>query len=97
MPLASENDVYMVFIPLFHIYGIVAIVNIALYVGSTTVILPRFELEHYLSSIEKYKVRIMNCNSFIHLCSNVSEIQFFIVDVSSLSLCIFSSEALNVQ
>ena len=56
VPLLSDKDVYVAFMPFFHMYGIMAILNLSLIGGSTTVVLPRFDLEEYLRTVEKYKV-----------------------------------------
>ena len=56
VPLLDEKDVYVAFMPFFHIYGIMAVMNLSLTGGCTTVVLPRFDLEEYLSTVQKYKV-----------------------------------------
>ncbi|HEX8501787.1 MAG TPA: 4-coumarate--CoA ligase family protein [Pyrinomonadaceae bacterium] len=48
-------------LPLFHIYGMVAIMSHGLYCGATVVTLPRFEFEHLLKTMQDYRV------SFAHL------------------------------
>jgi acyl-CoA synthetase (AMP-forming)/AMP-acid ligase II len=45
-------------LPLFHIYGLVVILNEALYLGSTVVLLPRYDLDTLLKTIERYRVDI---------------------------------------
>jgi len=45
-------------LPLFHIYGLVVILNEALYLGSTVVLLPRYDLEVLLKTIERYRIDI---------------------------------------
>ncbi len=51
-----ETDVVCAVLPLFHIYGLNVIMNLALARGATVVTLPRFDLETYLSAIERYRV-----------------------------------------
>jgi acyl-CoA synthetase (AMP-forming)/AMP-acid ligase II len=48
-------------LPLFHIYGMVAIMNHGLYCGATVVTLPRFDFEQVLKTIQDYRV------TFAHL------------------------------
>ncbi|KAK6379275.1 hypothetical protein LTS17_006193 [Exophiala oligosperma] len=43
------------FLPLSHIYGLVSILIMNMLVGNTTVLLPRFEPELFLSSLVKYR------------------------------------------
>ena len=51
-----ENDRTLGVLPFFHIYGLVVIMNLSLYVGATVVTMPRFDLEQCLKAIEKYRV-----------------------------------------
>jgi len=58
--LITPTDTVLAFLPFFHIYGIVAFLNYALYQGATVVTMPRFDLEQYLQLVEKYGVTIMH-------------------------------------
>ncbi|HEX8852849.1 MAG TPA: AMP-binding protein, partial [Pyrinomonadaceae bacterium] len=50
------DDTLVCVLPMFHIYGLVAILNYGLYCGATIVTLPRFELEQVLGVMQDYKV-----------------------------------------
>ncbi len=52
----SQDDTLICVLPLFHIYGLVVILNMGLYTGATIVTLPRFELEQFLKCIDDYGV-----------------------------------------
>jgi acyl-CoA synthetase (AMP-forming)/AMP-acid ligase II len=39
-------------LPLFHIYGLVVVLNMGLHLGATIVIMPRFDLEQFLGLIQ---------------------------------------------
>ncbi|MBA3515298.1 MAG: 4-coumarate--CoA ligase family protein [Pyrinomonadaceae bacterium] len=54
----TENDTLICVLPLFHIYGLVVILNMGLYTGATIVTLPRFELEQFLKCIDDYGVTL---------------------------------------
>ncbi|MEU0274493.1 4-coumarate--CoA ligase family protein [Streptomyces sp. NPDC006307] len=43
-------------LPFFHIYGLTALMNAPLRHGATVVVLPRFELDQFLGTIEKHRV-----------------------------------------
>jgi acyl-CoA synthetase (AMP-forming)/AMP-acid ligase II len=45
-------------LPLFHIYGLVVVLNMGLYTGATVVTLPRFELEAFLKAIQDFDVTL---------------------------------------
>ena len=46
----TENDTLICVLPLFHIYGLVVVLNMGLYQGATIVTMPRFELEPFLQA-----------------------------------------------
>jgi acyl-CoA synthetase (AMP-forming)/AMP-acid ligase II len=54
----SQNDTLVCVLPLFHIYGLVVILNLGLYTGATIVTLPRFELEQFLKTLQDYSVSL---------------------------------------
>jgi acyl-CoA synthetase (AMP-forming)/AMP-acid ligase II len=56
----TERDTIVGVLPFFHIYGMVVIMNLSLYVGATVVTMPRFDLEQFLETIEKYHITYAN-------------------------------------
>ena len=55
LPVQASDRVLGV-LPFFHIYGLVVVMNLSLYVGATIVIMPRFELESCLETLQKYRI-----------------------------------------
>src|SRR5438105_767656 len=53
-----RDDKLLCVLPLFHIYGLVVVLNMGLHLGTTTVMMPRFDLEQFLSLIQKYRVTL---------------------------------------
>ena len=51
-----EDDVILVVLPMFHIYGLQVIVNLGLAHGATMVTMPRFELDPYLEALAGHRV-----------------------------------------
>jgi acyl-CoA synthetase (AMP-forming)/AMP-acid ligase II len=51
-----EDDVTLGVLPFFHIYGMLVIMNLSLYAGAPVVTLPRFDLEHCLETLQRYRV-----------------------------------------
>ena len=45
-------------LPFFHIAGMVCVLHSALYVGATLVLMPRFELESLLRTIQNYRIEL---------------------------------------
>jgi acyl-CoA synthetase (AMP-forming)/AMP-acid ligase II len=54
------EDVTIVFLPLFHIYGLTAIALLGLWSGATFVMMPKFELEPYLDLVERYRPTLLH-------------------------------------
>ena len=53
-----ETDTLICVLPLFHIYGMVVVLNMGLYSGATIVTMPRFELESFLQAVQDYDVSL---------------------------------------
>jgi len=56
--LPNEQPVTIVFLPFYHVYGLIGVMMRALVSKHRLVVLPRFDAELLLSCIEKYKVII---------------------------------------
>ncbi|HUJ76062.1 MAG TPA: AMP-binding protein, partial [bacterium] len=54
----EANDVVLAVLPFFHIYGMVVILMLALAQGSTLITMPRFDMEDFLATVQKYKITI---------------------------------------
>lgn len=61
MDFYRSDDVLVGVLPMFHIYGMVVILNQSLRLGLPLVTLPRFELELFLQTVEKYGVSFVHC------------------------------------
>src|SRR5215203_571396 len=53
-----ETDTLICVLPLFHIYGLVVVLNMGLYSGATIVTMPRFDLESFLKAVQDYEVSL---------------------------------------
>src|SRR5215213_1571548 len=53
-----DTDTLICVLPLFHIYGLVVVLNMGLYSGATVVMMPRFDLESFLQAIQDYDVSL---------------------------------------
>lgn len=54
----TEHDTLVCVLPLFHIYGLMVVMNMGLYQGSTIVTVPRFELEPFCQLLQDYRVTL---------------------------------------
>ena len=53
-----RDDTLLCVLPLFHIYGLVVVLNMGLHLGATILVMPRFDLEQFLSMIQQYRVTL---------------------------------------
>src|SRR5438132_6519511 len=53
-----RDDTLLCVLPLFHIYGLVVVLNMGLHLGATIVTMPRFELEQFLKAASNYGVTL---------------------------------------
>ena len=60
MTSLREEDTVLGVLPFFHIYGLVVIMNLGMYVGATVVTMPRFELEPCLEVMQRYRITFAN-------------------------------------
>ncbi|HEY0097680.1 MAG TPA: 4-coumarate--CoA ligase family protein [Pyrinomonadaceae bacterium] len=56
--LIKESDTLVCVLPLFHIYGMVVIMNVGLYTGARIVVMSRFDLESFLKIMQDYEVTL---------------------------------------
>jgi len=54
----TDNDTLICVLPLFHIYGLVVVLNMGLQQGATVVTVPRFELELFLQLLQDHEVTL---------------------------------------
>jgi len=54
----SETDTLICVLPLFHIYGLMVVLNMGLYNGVSIVLMPRFDLESFLKAVQDYEVSL---------------------------------------
>lgn len=54
----EEHDTVICVVPMYHLYGLHIVVNLGLSQGATIVTVPRYDLEQFLQSIEKFGVTV---------------------------------------
>lgn len=53
------RDIALGLLPQSHIYGLIVISHCSTYRGDQVIILPKFEIQHYLTAIQKYKINTL--------------------------------------
>ena len=54
------EDTTIAFLPFFHIYGLTVIVLMGVWAGATLVVVPKFDLEHYLDLVERHRATLLH-------------------------------------
>ena len=89
----TEKDISLCVLPLFHIYGLTATMNMPLSMGGTLVLLPSFHVEEVMKAIQKTKVTWF-CGApamYIAVNSKPNATEF---DLHSIRGCISGGSAL---
>ncbi len=91
----TENDMMMGVLPFFHIYGMTVSLLTTLVSGATIILVPRFEVEHVLKLVQKYKVTFFPGVPTIYVALiNYPEIKKY--DLSTIRACISGAAPLPV-
>jgi acyl-CoA synthetase (AMP-forming)/AMP-acid ligase II len=53
---SAEDEVVIAVLPFFHIYGLTVLMAFSLWQGATLVMMPRFDLEQFLTIVQDYRV-----------------------------------------
>ncbi len=91
-----QDDVLMVHLPLYHIYGMNVIMNVAVALGATQVMMGRFEMEQFLKLLSDNRVSVLYTVPPIVLAlTQYPEAQNF--DLSSLRLCFVGAAPMSAD
>ena len=54
----TSDDVLICVVPMYHLYGLHIVANLALKMGATVVTMPRYDEQEFLRTLEKYRVTV---------------------------------------
>lgn len=87
---------FLSILPFFHVFGMTVAMNMPLYTGSTAILLPRFELDQFLKTIQKSKPTLFPGVPTIFVAIvNHPKIKSY--DLSSIRFCITGSAPMPVE
>ena len=92
----DAREVVMCVLPFFHVYGMTAAMNVGFYMGSTLILVPRFDVKEVVKLIGKYKVTMFPGVPTIYVAINQYAAQHR-VDLSSVEVCISGGAPLPVE
>ncbi len=95
MPALKEGEeVFLSVIPFFHVYGMSTCMNMALYIGGTLALLPRFVTKDVLKVIEKKRPTLFMGVQAMYLAINKAP-DIETRDLSSINVCISGAGPLH--
>ena len=90
------GEVLLAVLPFFHVYGMTVGMNFAIYLASTLVLVPRFDVKEIVKLIQKYKVTLFPGAPTIYIAViNFKDVKKY--DLSSIKACISGSAPLPVK
>ncbi|MEN1968284.1 long-chain-fatty-acid--CoA ligase [Lentibacillus sp. N15] len=90
------KEVVLGILPFFHVYGMTAVMNLSIMFGSKLVLLPKFDPEEALKTIEKQKVTLFPGAPTIYI-GLLNHPKLHKYDISSIKACISGSAPLPVD
>ncbi|MBN4054087.1 long-chain fatty acid--CoA ligase [Nitrospira defluvii] len=94
--LRTGEEIFLAVIPFFHVYGMSTCMNLALYLGATLVLLPRFATKDVLKTIQdKRPTLFMGVQAMYVAINNFPNVNDF--DLSSIEVCISGAGPLHQE
>jgi long-chain acyl-CoA synthetase len=90
------GEVSLAAIPFFHVYGMTTSMSLAVYVGATMVLLPRFQIKDVLKAIQKYRpTQFPGVPTMYIALSNAPDVGKY--NLRSIKACISGAAPLPVE
>lgn len=90
------KEVLMAVLPFFHVYGMTVGMNFAIYLASTLILVPRFNVKEIVKLLAKYKVTLFPGAPTIYIAViNYKDVKKY--DLTSIKACISGSAPLPVK
>jgi len=90
------KEVLMAVLPFFHVYGMTVGMNFAIYLASTLILVPRFNVKEVVKLLAKYKVTLFPGAPTIYIAViNYKDVKKY--DLTSIKACISGSAPLPVK
>ncbi|MBI1820930.1 MAG: long-chain fatty acid--CoA ligase [Nitrospirae bacterium] len=94
--LKEGKETFLAVIPFFHVYGMTACMNLAVYLAGSLVLVPRFKTQDVLKNIEKHKATVFQGVQAMYVAIN----HFPGIEkrnLSSIKICVSGGGPLHVE
>lgn len=92
----DEGEVILGAVPLFHVYGMTTVMNYSIYTGSKMILLPKFEVDEVLKTIESQRPTMFpGAPTMYTALINHPDVQKY--NISSIKACISGSAPLPLE
>jgi len=96
LPALEGKDIHLSVLPFFHIYGMSVAMNSPIYMGTTMILIPRFETKTILEAIGKYHVTVFCGVPTMYIALlNYPDLQKY--DLGSIRSCFSGAAPLPVE
>lgn len=90
------HEKYLAALPFFHVFGLTVLLNQAMYIAGTLILIPRFEINEVLKTIDKKKPTVFPGAPTMYIAViHHPEVSSF--DLSSIQICISGAAPLPVE
>ncbi len=97
MPELKEGEeTFLSVIPFFHVYGMTACMNLAIYIGGKMILMPRFKTKEVLDNIEKYSATVFQGVQAMYVAINYFP-GIEKRELSSIKVCISGGGPLHAE
>lgn len=95
----TKDDVFILTLPLFHIFGMTCVMNAGVYKGSTMVLIPRFDAESVFAAMQKWKAtHFAGVPTMYWALLNYTDPKFdYELIAKNLKVCVSGGASLPVQ
>jgi long-chain acyl-CoA synthetase len=97
MPALKEGtETFLAVIPFFHVFGMTACMNLAIYLGARMILIPKFKTEEVIRNIEKKRATVFFGVQAMYVAINHFE-GIEKRDISSIKVCISGGGPLHLE
>lgn len=90
------EESYLAALPFFHVFGLTVLLNQAIYIAGKLILLPRFEINQVLKTIDEQKPTIFPGAPTMYIAIiNHAEVQKY--DLSSIEICVSGAAPLPIE